>query len=94
MIMSFRCRCDFLFAQYIFWNCLFKPDSLVQCDQTDMLYVFVCLQNDKYTVGGSEMFDTLTDLVEHYKRKGIEEISGNWVHLMQVNWLFSHKGCR
>lgn len=32
------------------------------------------------------MFDTLTDLVENYKRKGIEEISGNWVHLKQVNW--------
>lgn len=31
------------------------------------------------------MFDTLTDLVEYYKRKGIEEISGNWVHLKQVN---------
>lgn len=30
------------------------------------------------------MFDTLTDLVEHYKRKGIEEISGNWVYLKQV----------
>ncbi|KAG7475100.1 tyrosine-protein phosphatase non-receptor type 6 isoform X2 [Solea senegalensis] len=40
-------------------------------------------QNDRYTVGGSEMFDSLTDLVEFYKRKGIEEISGNWVHLKQ-----------
>lgn len=44
------------------------------------------MQNDQYTVGGLELFDTLTDLVEHYKRKGIEEISGNWVHLRQV-WL-------
>lgn len=31
------------------------------------------------------MFDTLTDLVEYYKRKGIEEISGNWVYFKQVN---------
>lgn len=31
------------------------------------------------------MFDTLTDLVEHYKRKGIEEMSGNWVQFKQVN---------
>ncbi|CAB1334491.1 unnamed protein product [Coregonus sp. 'balchen'] len=30
-----------------------------------------------------EMFDTLADLVEHYKRKGIEEMSGTWVHLKQ-----------
>lgn len=31
------------------------------------------------------MFDTLTDLVEHYKLKGIEEISGNWVYFRQVS---------
>lgn len=35
-------------------------------------------------MGGSEMFDTLADLVEFYKRKGVEEISGNWVYLKQV----------
>lgn len=45
----------------------------------------MCVQNDRYTVGGSEMFDTLTDLVDQYKRKGIEEISGNWVYLKQVS---------
>lgn len=44
-----------------------------------------CVQNDQYTVGGSEMFDSLTDLVEHYKRIGIEEMSGNWVFFKQVN---------
>lgn len=33
------------------------------------------------------MFDTLTDLVEYYKRKGIEEISGNWVYFKQVKRL-------
>uniref|UniRef100_A0A8C4GR22 protein-tyrosine-phosphatase n=1 Tax=Dicentrarchus labrax TaxID=13489 RepID=A0A8C4GR22_DICLA len=41
------------------------------------------VRNDRYTVGGTEMFDTLTDLVEHYKVKGIEEVSGNWVYLKQ-----------
>lgn len=48
--------------------------------------ICVCLssQNDKYTVGGSEKFDSLSDLVEHYKRKGIEELSGTWVFLKQV----------
>ncbi|KAI9515368.1 Tyrosine-protein phosphatase non-receptor type 6 [Dissostichus eleginoides] len=46
-------------------------------------HIKIMCQNDRYTVGGSEMFDTLTDLVEFYKRKGIEEISGNWVHLKQ-----------
>lgn len=53
-------------------------------------FFFFRLQNDRYTVGGSEMFDTLTDLVDYYKRKGIEEISGNWVHLKQVNFSVSH----
>lgn len=31
------------------------------------------------------MFDTLTDLVDFYKLRGIEEISGNWVYFKQVN---------
>ncbi|KAM6967733.1 tyrosine-protein phosphatase non-receptor type 6 [Aplochiton taeniatus] len=46
-------------------------------------HIKIMCQNDSYTVGGSEMFDTLADLVEHYKRKGIEEMSGNMVHLKQ-----------
>uniref|UniRef100_A0A669DVV3 protein-tyrosine-phosphatase n=1 Tax=Oreochromis niloticus TaxID=8128 RepID=A0A669DVV3_ORENI len=43
----------------------------------------MCQVGAMYTIGGSDMFDTLTDLVEHYKRKGIEEITGNWVFLKQ-----------
>uniref|UniRef100_A0A8C5NGI4 protein-tyrosine-phosphatase n=1 Tax=Gouania willdenowi TaxID=441366 RepID=A0A8C5NGI4_GOUWI len=39
--------------------------------------------NERYTVGGSDAFESLTDLVEFYKRKGIEEVSGNWVQLKQ-----------
>ncbi|KAJ8289885.1 hypothetical protein GJAV_G00006400 [Gymnothorax javanicus] len=46
-------------------------------------HIKIMCQNDKYTVGGSEIFDTLTDLVEHFKRKGIEELSGTWVYLKQ-----------
>lgn len=57
--------------------------------QNNMFFFSLCVQNDRYTVGGSEKFDTLTDLVEYYKREGIEEISGNWVYLKQVNWTFS-----
>lgn len=55
---------------------------------TTRCLTFVHVQNDRYTVGGSERFDTLVDLVEHYKRKGIEEVSGNWVYFKQVNWVF------
>ncbi|CAG6015092.1 unnamed protein product [Menidia menidia] len=71
---------------------LSKPGDFVLSVLTDEMsktgvkrvsHIKIMCQNDRYTVGGSEMFDTLTDLVEFYKRKGIEEISGNWVHLKQ-----------
>ena len=62
--------------------CLCK--CFVFCDNVIHLVVHVC-QNDQYTVGGTELFDTLADLVEHFKKKGIEEVSGAWVHLRQVS---------
>uniref|UniRef100_A0A7N6AKV0 protein-tyrosine-phosphatase n=1 Tax=Anabas testudineus TaxID=64144 RepID=A0A7N6AKV0_ANATE len=71
---------------------LSKPGDFVLSVLTDersktgakrVSHIKIMCQNDRYTVGGSEMFDTLTDLVDHYKRKGIEEISGNWVYLKQ-----------
>ncbi|XP_049439580.1 tyrosine-protein phosphatase non-receptor type 6 isoform X1 [Epinephelus fuscoguttatus] len=71
---------------------LSKPGDFVLSVLTDeksktggkrVSHIKIMCQNDRYTVGGSELFDTLTDLVEYYKRKGIEEISGNWVHLKQ-----------
>lgn len=31
------------------------------------------------------MFDSLADLVEHFKKTGIEEVSGSFVYLKQVN---------
>ncbi|XP_061456529.1 tyrosine-protein phosphatase non-receptor type 11-like isoform X2 [Rhineura floridana] len=37
----------------------------------------------KYDVGGGERFDTLTDLVEHYKKNPMVEKSGAVVHLKQ-----------
>uniref|UniRef100_A0A8B9LDW5 protein-tyrosine-phosphatase n=1 Tax=Astyanax mexicanus TaxID=7994 RepID=A0A8B9LDW5_ASTMX len=36
-----------------------------------------------YTVGGKEAFESLADLVENFKRKGIEEVSGTKVYLKQ-----------
>ncbi|KAM4567960.1 tyrosine-protein phosphatase non-receptor type 6 isoform 1-T1 [Fundulus diaphanus] len=71
---------------------LSKPGDFVLSVLTDEInrngskrvsHIKIMCQNDRYTVGGSDLFDTLTDLVEFYKRKGIEEISGNWVHLKQ-----------
>lgn len=46
--------------------------------------LFGSLQGGRYTVGGSETFDSLTDLVEHFKKTGIEEASGAFVYLRQV----------
>lgn len=50
------------------------------------LCVCVCLpQHDlKYDVGGGEKFDSLTDLVEHYKKNPMVETLGTVLQLKQV----------
>ncbi|CAF97832.1 unnamed protein product, partial [Tetraodon nigroviridis] len=58
-------------------------DTITSAGTKRVSHIKILCQNDRYTVGGAEMFDTLTDLVEYYKRKGIEEISGNWVYFKQ-----------
>ncbi|XP_031431482.1 tyrosine-protein phosphatase non-receptor type 6 [Clupea harengus] len=72
---------------------LSKPGDFVLSALTDetaksgggkrVSHIKIMCQNDQYTVGGTELFDTLADLVEHFKKKGIEEVSGAWVHLRQ-----------
>ncbi|XP_073702826.1 tyrosine-protein phosphatase non-receptor type 6 isoform X1 [Garra rufa] len=70
---------------------LSKPGDFVMSVLTDDLtsagrrvsHIKVMCNNDRYTVGGKEVFDTLTDLVEHFKRNGIEELSGTMVYLRQ-----------
>ncbi|XP_067329107.1 tyrosine-protein phosphatase non-receptor type 11-like isoform X1 [Anolis sagrei] len=47
-------------------------------------HIMIRYQPDgKYDVGGGERFDTLTDLVEHYKKNPMVEKSGAVVHLKQ-----------
>ncbi|XP_028339484.1 tyrosine-protein phosphatase non-receptor type 6 isoform X2 [Physeter macrocephalus] len=46
-------------------------------------HIKVMCEGGRYTVGGLETFDSLTDLVEHFKRTGIEEASGAFVYLRQ-----------
>lgn len=41
-------------------------------------------QDLKYDVGGGEKFDSLSDLIEHYKRNPMVETSGSVVHLRFV----------
>ncbi|XP_078413997.1 tyrosine-protein phosphatase non-receptor type 11b isoform X2 [Cetorhinus maximus] len=46
-------------------------------------HVMIRNQDGRYDVGGGERFDTLTDLVEHYKKNPMVEVSGIVVHLKQ-----------
>lgn len=71
---------------------LSKPGDFVLSVLTDdigkngakrVCHIKIMCQNDRYTVGGSETFDSLTDLVDFYKHKGIEEVSGTMVYLRQ-----------
>ncbi len=40
-------------------------------------------KDGKFDAGGGETFDSLTDLVEHYKKNPMVETSGTVVHLRQ-----------
>ena len=40
-------------------------------------------QEQKYDVGGGEKFDTLCELIEHYKKNPMVETTGTVVHLKQ-----------
>ncbi|XP_041129310.1 tyrosine-protein phosphatase non-receptor type 11-like isoform X2 [Polyodon spathula] len=51
--------------------------------KTKVTHVMIRYQDGKYDVGGGERFDTLTDLVEHYKKNPMVEKSGIVVHLKQ-----------
>ncbi|XP_029436512.1 tyrosine-protein phosphatase non-receptor type 6 isoform X2 [Rhinatrema bivittatum] len=46
-------------------------------------HIKIYCENNKYTLGGTEKFDTLADLIEHFKRRNIQEISGNLLYLKQ-----------
>nr|XP_009290704.1 tyrosine-protein phosphatase non-receptor type 6 isoform X2 [Danio rerio]CBX19677.1 TPA: protein tyrosine phosphatase, non-receptor type 6 [Danio rerio] len=70
---------------------LSKPGDFVLSALTDdqtssgrrVSHIKIMCNNDRYTVGGKDQFDNLTDLVEHFKRVGIEELSGTMVYLKQ-----------
>ncbi|XP_064884171.1 tyrosine-protein phosphatase non-receptor type 6 isoform X3 [Columba livia] len=51
--------------------------------QLKVTHIKIMCENGRYTVGGAEMFDSLADLVEHFKKTGIEEVSGSFVYLKQ-----------
>lgn len=49
------------------------------------MWLWLLLQPDlKFDVGGGEKFDSLTDLVEHYKKNPMVETLGTVLQLKQV----------
>ena len=45
----------------------------------------LCLQEGHYDIGGDERFDTLTDLVEHYREHPVTDMSGSVIKLDAVS---------
>lgn len=72
-------------------------DGVTRWEPCSRISLWVChspLQPDgKYDVGGGERFDTLTDLVEHYKKNPMVEKSGAVVHLKQVGAALARTCC-
>lgn len=60
-----------------------KPGDFVFTVRTDdkVTHVIIRSLNGLYDVGGGQSFATLTELVEHYKRMPMVEVSGTVVHL-------------
>uniref|UniRef100_A0A8C5S0R3 protein-tyrosine-phosphatase n=1 Tax=Laticauda laticaudata TaxID=8630 RepID=A0A8C5S0R3_LATLA len=46
-------------------------------------HIKIMCEKGQYTIGGAARFLSLTDLVEHFKKTGIEEASGYYVYLRQ-----------
>ncbi|XP_063234398.1 tyrosine-protein phosphatase non-receptor type 11-like isoform X7 [Bacillus rossius redtenbacheri] len=62
-----------------------KPGDYVLSVRTDdrVTHVMIRCQDNSYDVGGGEKFDSLSELIEHYKKNPMVETSGTVVHLKQ-----------
>lgn len=62
-----------------------KPGDYVLSVRTDdkVTHVMIRCQDAKYDVGGGEKFESLSELVDHYKKNPMVETSGTVVHLKQ-----------
>eukprot|EP00057_Strongylocentrotus_purpuratus_P007507 XP_011661981.1 PREDICTED: tyrosine-protein phosphatase corkscrew [Strongylocentrotus purpuratus] len=60
-----------------------KPGDYVLSVRTEdkVTHVMIRCQDTKYDVGGGEQFETLTDLVDHYRKNPMVETTGYVVHL-------------
>ncbi|KAI9565228.1 putative tyrosine-protein phosphatase non-receptor type 11 isoform X1 [Daphnia sinensis] len=62
-----------------------KPGDYVLSVRTEdkVTHVMIRYQEQKYDVGGGEKFDSLSELIEHYKKNPMVETTGTVVHLKQ-----------
>lgn len=62
-----------------------KPGDYVLSVRTEdkVTHVMIRYQDQKYDVGGGERFDSLCELIEHYKKNPMVETTGTVVHLKQ-----------
>lgn len=62
-----------------------KPGDYVLSVRTDdrVTHVKIISHDNKYDVGGGEQFESLSDLIEFYKKNPMVETSGTVVHLKQ-----------
>ncbi|XP_022903553.1 tyrosine-protein phosphatase non-receptor type 11-like isoform X3 [Onthophagus taurus] len=63
-----------------------KPGDFVLSVRTDdkVTHVIIrCTADQRYDVGGGQKFDSLSDLIEHYRKNPMVETSGTVVHLKQ-----------
>ncbi|KRT81496.1 hypothetical protein AMK59_5764, partial [Oryctes borbonicus] len=63
-----------------------KPGDFVLSVRTDdkVTHVMIrCTHDNRYDVGGGEQFDSLAELIEHYKKNPMVETTGTVVHLKQ-----------
>lgn len=71
------------YGSYLVRESQSKPGDFVlsvKCEDK-VTHVKIRRQNGKFDVGGGEQFNTLSDLVEHYKKNPMVETSGTVVHL-------------
>lgn len=52
-----------------------------------VIYIKVMCEGGCYIVGGLEIFDSFMDLVEYFKKMGIEEVLGVFVYLWQLYYV-------
>lgn len=60
-----------------------RKKSFVKIFHAKRLICNVLSQENKYDVGGGDKFESLSELIEHYKKNPMVETSGTVVHLRQ-----------